>query len=186
VSGNALTNTITIIGLIINGAGLVFIAAQVILARRQLKENLSQAAREADRIKRQATVEFYMSTAQKVSEWRSIIPDDWDKVRIGAFTRNVYRRNDKAKMLVLASYLGFFEALAVAIRADVYDLTTFDAIAGSRILNICQNYQQFFALRRKEVGSSFAYRNLEWLGNALSELRASAAYENAPRQGKLT
>ncbi len=180
MSSNTAANITTVIGLSVNGAGLIFIAAQVVLARRQLKENLSQAAREAARIKRQATIEFYMSTMQKVSEWRSVVPDDWDKPKIEAFTRSVYRRNAKAKMLALASYLGYFEALAVAIRADIYELTVLDAIAGSRILNICQNYQQFFTLRRNQVGTVHAYENLEWLGKKIAKLRALEGYKNAP------
>lgn len=172
--------TSEVVGFIVNGVGLIFIAAQVVLARRQLRESLAQAAREAARIKRQATIEFYMATMRNVNEWRSVVPDDWDKLRIEAFTRSVYRRNGASKMLALASYLAYFEALAVAVRADVYDLTVLDAIAGSRILNICQNYQLFFSLRRNEVGSAFAYRNLEWLANSIHELRSSAEYENAP------
>lgn len=174
------SNALTLIGLIVNGVGLIFIAAQVVLARRQLRENLSQATSEAARIRRQATVEFYMSTMQKVSEWRSVLPADWDKQQIEAFTNRIYRRGGESKKLVLASYLAYFEALAVAVRAGIYDITVLDAIAGARILNISENYQRFFALRREEVGTVHAYRNLEWLAHSIGELRHSAGYENAP------
>lgn len=161
--------------------GLLFIAVQVVLARQQLRDNSDLSAKENLRVKRQATIDFYMATVEKVAGWRSILPDDWDGPRIDAYTKSLYgRRRDKEKMLVLASYLAFWEALAVAIRAGVYDLAVFDSIAGSRILNICENYQSFFVARRKEVGSAMAYVNLEWLAAELRALRASTNYDHSP------
>ena len=177
---NTLTIYATITGLVLNGAGLVFVATQVVLARQQLRHNLAQSVEEAKRIKRQATIEFYMATMAKVNEWRSILPGDWDRPRIDAFTREVYGRKGAGKMLILATYLAYFEALAVAVRGNVYDLAVLDAIAGSRILNICQNYQVFFERRRKEVGSDLAYHNLEWLGREIQRVRTSPGYTHAP------
>jgi hypothetical protein len=177
---NALAAWTTMVGLVINGLGLIFVATQVVLARRQLQDNLAQSSKEALRIKRQATIDFYMSTLQKVSEWRSILPDEWDKQKIDAYIHTAYSRKGRVKTLILASYLGYFEALAVAIRAEIYDLAVLDSIAGSRIINICENYQAFFVMRRKEVGTELAYRNLEWLGDEIRKLRASLEYTHAP------
>ena len=180
IVSNALAVSTTIIGLVINGIGLIFIAVQVVLARRQLRDNNDLSAKENLRLKRQATIDFYMSTTERVAAWRSSLPDDWDKREIDAYTKSVYGQRDKEKTLVLASYLGFWEALGVAIRAEIYDLAVFDSIAGSRILNICENYQEFFVARRKEVGSDLAYKNLEWLGAELRILRASPGYNHSP------
>jgi hypothetical protein len=177
---NSLAVSTTIIGLAINGIGLIFIAVQVVLARRQLRDNNDLSAKENMRIKRQATIDFYMATMEKVATWRSILPDDWDGPQIDAYTKSLYSgRHDKEKMLVLASYLAFWETLAVAIRAGIYDLAVFDSIAGSRILNICDNYQNFFVARRKEVGSNLAYVNLEWLAAELQIFRASNDYQHS-------
>lgn len=178
---NTLAVSTTIIGLAINGIGLVFIAVQVVLARRQLRDNNDLSTKENLRIKRQATIDFYMATVERVAEWRSILPDDWDGPAITAYMKSLYSgQRDKEKMLVLASYLAFWEALAVAIRAGIYDLAVFDSIAGSRILNICDNYQGFFVARRKEVGTDLAYVNLEWLAAELRIFRASNDYEHSP------
>jgi len=68
--------------------------------------------------------------------------------------------------------LQYFEALAVAVRSGSYDLTVLDSIAGSRIINICENYQSFFDKRRVEVGTSKAYEHLEWLGDEIRKHRA--------------
>jgi hypothetical protein len=153
---DTLAATTTIIGLAINAAGLVFVATQVVLARRQLQDNIDLSAKEALRVKRQATVDFYMTTMQKVSEWRSILPGDWDRSGIDAYLSSAYGRDGRAKIEILASYLQYFEALAVAVRFDIHDLSVLDLIAGSRIMNICENYRSFFVNRRKEVGVELA------------------------------
>ena len=177
---NTLAVLTTIIGLAINGAGLVFVATQVVLARRQLRDNLVLSSRETLRVKRQATVDFYMATMQKVGEWRSALPDDWDTRKIDVYVHSAYRLGGKGRRLTLANYLAYFETLAVAIRAGIYDLAVFDSIAGSRIINICDNYHKFFLARRREVGSDLAYINLEWLAAELRGLRASPDYAHSP------
>lgn len=48
---NTLAVSTTIIGLAINGIGLIFIAIQVVLARRQLRENNELSTRENLRLK---------------------------------------------------------------------------------------------------------------------------------------
>jgi hypothetical protein len=178
VSSNMLAISTTIIGLAISGLGLIFLAIQVRLARRQLRGNMELANKEALRVKRQATIDFYMSTMERVGEWRTKLPDDWDGAKIADYTRAAYGRRGEPKRLVLASYLAYFEALAVAIRRGIYDLSVLDSIAGSRVLNICQNYRNFFLARREEVGSDLAYRNLEWLAAEIKRIRSMADYRH--------
>jgi hypothetical protein len=125
----------TIVGLAINGIGIVFVAIQVTLARRQIRDNLRLSAEEAQRRKRQATIDFYMSTMEKVGQWRSVLPGDREKSRIEIFIKAAYGRKGTESRLALASYLGYFEALAVAVRVGIYDLAVLDSIAGSRIQN---------------------------------------------------
>lgn len=169
--GKTLTIVFTIIGLAINGLGLAFVAVQVVLARQQIRDGLEQSKREAGRLQRQSTIDFYMATAEKVSEWRAVLPNDWDKEAIDQYVNSAYRKKDSSKLQTLASYLGFFESLAVAVRSDIYDLAVLDQIAGSRIMNIAQNYQEFFVKRRIEVGADTAYRSLEWLGGEICKRR---------------
>ena len=71
--------------------------------------------------------------------WRSTLPDDWDEIGISAYTTSAYEHREKGKLLTAASYLAYFEALAVAVRSGIYDLATLDLIAGSRVINIAEN-----------------------------------------------
>jgi hypothetical protein len=113
-----------------------------------------------------------MSTIQKVNEWRSLLPDEWDKSAVEKYVDRAYNHGGKSGLHVLTGYLQYLEALAVAVRSGIYDLTVLNSIVGSRIINICENYQSFFDKRRAEVGTSKAYENLEWLGNEILEYRA--------------
>jgi Domain of unknown function (DUF4760) len=112
-----------------------------------------------------------MSTLQRVSEWRAVLPNDWDEREIGRYINKVYGRRGEDQRKILASYLSHFEALAVAVNSGIYDLEVIDAVAGSRIIHISQNYRPFFARRRKEVAADSAYRYLEWLGDEITEIR---------------
>lgn len=178
MSNNGLALLTTMIGLIINGVGLIFVATQVALARRQFRHNLDLSTKEAERVRRQATIESYMATMQRVAEWRSLLPDDWDRSAIDIYVRDAYRPRGKDKARVLANYLQYYEALSVAVLSGIYDRKTIDAIGGSRIINIAENYEAFFAKRRKEVGAGTAYENLELLARQLRELRESAGYRH--------
>jgi len=167
------TFTLAVLGLVINGLGLVFIATQVGLARRQIRNVLEQATAKASRLKRQATIDFYMSTLERLANWRIELPDEWDKEAVSAYIDRIYEPNHQEEGRTLASYLGYFETIAMAVRSDIYDLVVLDGIAGSRIVNITNNYRVFFQRRRAEVRASSAYENVEWLGRQITQLRKS-------------
>ena len=171
MSQNALTITLTVIGLTLNAAGLAFVATQVALARRQLEHLQRVTEAEVARGKRQAAIDFYMGAAPRIAAWRKALPNDWDKPAIEKFVRAALADPDHPALQDLAAYLGFFEALAVSVSSDVYDLAVLDAIAGSRICNIATNYRTFFEHRRREAKADSAYRELEWLCRRIQELR---------------
>lgn len=171
--GDVLTVVLTVIGLVINGTGLIFVATQVVLARRQLVHLQTVTETEVMRGRRQATIEFYMTTVHQVSEWRTALPGDWNKAAINDFVKCAYDSTDSGKLHHLTRYLGFFETLAAAVSVEIYALEVIDSIAGSRIINIAENYHPFFERRRIEVGADSAYRKLEWLGVRLQDLRNS-------------
>jgi hypothetical protein len=74
LSSDVLSLLITIITLIINGVGLIFVATQVVLARKQFMHLQTVSEAEAVRSKRQATIDFYVTVAQQMREWRLALP----------------------------------------------------------------------------------------------------------------
>ena len=157
--------------LLVGGAGLAFVAWQVLLARKQLKQAQEASAREVARGKRQATIDFYMTTVDQRSQWRAILPDDWDEAAIHAFIHKALTTGDVNQNRCLVDYLGYFETLAVAVSARVYDIEILDSLAGTRIRRIATNYRPYFLAARNTSGVAALYVELEWLGERLREAR---------------
>jgi hypothetical protein len=159
------------VGILANGIGLIFVASQVRLARRQFR--LSQEAQRADiiRRKRQSTVDFYMQTIDLRSKWKSVLPDDWEELEVHKFIHSAFKASNGDKLQYINDYLSYFETLAVATGADVYDLEMLDSIAGTRITSIAENYKPFFQLIRNRTGKLSLYVELESLGEKLRVIR---------------
>jgi hypothetical protein len=157
--------------LLVNGIGLSFVASQVALARRQFR--LSQRTQHAEiiRRKRQSTIDFYMTTADVRARWKAILPDDWEGAEIHKFIRAAYRSRDRTKLQYIIDYLAYFDALAIAVAAEVYDIDILDSLAGSRIRSIAKNYEPFFERARRSTGVSALYVELESLGEKLQAMR---------------
>ena len=173
MSSSTLETIISIVGLIINGIGLAFIGVQVVFARRQIRQAQEISQTENTRLKRQSTVDFYMTTVQQRSNWKSILPDDWDHEKIRKFIDGTLQKRDEDKLRCIADYLGYFEALAVAVGAGIYDLEVLHSMAGARIINIAKNYQPYYLHARNSTGVLDLYTELEWLSGKLEEINSN-------------
>ena len=160
-------------GLLANGIGLVFVASQVVLARRQFRHSQEAQHAETIRRKRQSTVDFYMTTVDVRTKWKAVLPDDWEEEKIRKFIHSAYRSRDRTKLQCITDYVSYFETLAVAVAAEVYDLEILDSIAGTRITSIAKNYRPFFERVRSMTGKPSLYVELESLGEKLQAMRAS-------------
>lgn len=177
VSEAATAALIGIIGLLINAAGLAFVATQVVLARRQLQHGQQIRDDEILRGKRQATIDFYMESVEQRRHWASVLPDDMNAQAVAEFVEAAFESDDKVKLQHITNYLGFFEALAVAVAADVYDLEILDSMDGSTIRKVAANYRPYFERARQIHDAPAFFTELEWLGRQLQELNGdSAAY----------
>jgi hypothetical protein len=174
MAGLSTTALLGVAGLLINGLGLGFVAIQVVLARRQLQHAQNVNQTEVTRGKRQSTIDFYMTTVEIRTKWKAVLPDDWETAAIHEFIEAAYASNDKAMLGCIVDYLGYFEALAVAIASEVYDLQILDSIAGTRIRSIARNYKPYFERARVVNGVPSLYVELEWLGERLEALRSAA------------
>jgi hypothetical protein len=81
----------------INVAALVFVGAQVLLARRALKEATQAQQREWERQRKQATIEASISTAEYRASLNAVLPwNDRDPKEVAAFLKEA--RGDRAKL----------------------------------------------------------------------------------------
>ncbi len=174
MSGESPASLVGMIGLALNAAGLGFVAVQVILARRELRNSQEINNAEIVRRKRQSTIDFYMTTVEQRARWKETLPDDWDESAIEQFIRTAFKKRDRVKLRCLADYFGYFEALAVAVAADVYDLEIIDSLAGARIIHIAQHYKEYFERVREATGVDDLYVELEWLARSLQDLRSAS------------
>ena len=166
-----MTIMIAATGVVINAVALGFVGIQVILARRQLSYLQETTETEVVRRKRQSTIDFYMATIEHIGDLRVRLPNDWEGGEIAAFISRAFQKGAREDIFAIARYLSYFEAVAVGVTMDVYDLKVINELAGSRILALANNYVPFFERRREEVGSNTPYENLQTLGSTLARLR---------------
>jgi hypothetical protein len=175
------------IGAGVNLFALLFVAGQVAIANRQLRH--AQATTEADieRRKRQATIDYFMSTLDQRAALSKDLPHVQDRHAIDRYVKSALggvatdassedgdRLSDVTpdqKRRRIGEYLSFYEAMAVAVASDVYDLTVLDAMDGGTIRDIATNYKPYFDGIRGTPESASWFVELEWLGEQIKKLR---------------
>jgi hypothetical protein len=160
-----------LIGLAINAAGIAFIALQVVLARRQIDQAQDINQQEITREKRQATIDFYMTTIEQRARLKETLPEDWDTERIETFINSAFSREHDAQLKCISDYLAYFEVLAVGIGANIYDLEVLFTIAEGRLLQVSRNYQPYVKAMREKTGLATLYIEFQWLAERLLEMR---------------
>jgi hypothetical protein len=124
------------IGIGVNALGLAFVASQVGLARRQLRHAQETNVDEIRRVKRQATMEYFMTTAEQRDRLAADLPSNQDLDAINRYIDAAFSEPDGTKRKRLRDYFSFYEAMAVAVAAGVYDLAVLDAMDGGTVLSI--------------------------------------------------
>jgi hypothetical protein len=151
------------VGAGVNAVGLAFVAIQVVLARRQLQHAQDTNNAEIRRVRRQATIEYFMSTVEQRERLAAGMPDSHDTDEINQYIDAAFSEEGGAKQRRLRDYFSFYEAMAVAVAADVYDLVVLDAMDGGTIRSITTNYRAYFQRVRGTPQSSTWFVELEWL-----------------------
>ncbi|MFC5061948.1 DUF4760 domain-containing protein [Actinomycetospora atypica] len=158
------------VGAGVNFLALLFVAGQVAIANRQLKHAQHTNEAEIRRRKRQATIDYFMSTVVERAELASELPDPSASADVKDAVKRALDGDARCRRLI-GDYLGFYETMAVAIASDVYDLETLDAMDGASIRYIADSYQHFFEAVRATPGRSAHYVELERLGLQIQHLR---------------
>lgn len=162
------------VGAGINFIALVFVAGQLGLANRQLRHAQSTNETEIVRRKRQATIEYFVSTAEHRVHLGKDLPPTSDTAAVERFvTELVGGPRDTPKHAALDRFLSFYEGIAVAVAADVYDLEVLDAIAGGEIRDVVRGYKPFLDAIRTTPASKSWFVELEWLAECIANLRGA-------------
>jgi hypothetical protein len=160
-----------VLGLLLNGIGLGFVAIQVALVRRESKLSEDKLEEERLRIKRQGTLDYSNSMLPQMKYFLSSLPDETDARAIQGIVRKCIAGENPDGLAVILEYLVSLEYFAVGVATGVYDLETINALDGSRIITAFKNYRPIVDERRRIYNRSSVFGELEWLCAALERLR---------------
>ncbi len=135
-----LSIVVAVSGLAINLVAFVGLIWQVRILVRQLRQDREATDRDHDRRQRQATLDFYAVTLDKMAELRSTLPYDRDEAGIREMLSRVTGEDDEIGKAI-TEYLSLFELLATGVRTGVFDLPVLNRAAGGRIRAIASNYR---------------------------------------------
>ena len=150
----------------VNFAALVFLGAQVMLARRALKETSKGQQQEWERQRKKASIDVSISTAQYREKLKAVLPwNDRDPGGVAAFLRSA--NGDREKLAPVRQYLNHLEDIAVGVAQGAFDLKTISMLQGSRIVDTVANYTPYIENIRQELRRPEIYSYLEALAQLL-------------------
>lgn len=151
---------------VISLAALVFLGAQVMLARRALKETSKAQQAEWDRQCKKASIEVSISTARYREELKEFLPwNDRDPEEVASFLK--VTNGDHEKLSPVRRYLNHMEDIAVGVKQGVFHLETISMLQGSRIIDTVANYEPYIKYVRQELRRPGIYMYLEELAERL-------------------
>jgi Domain of unknown function (DUF4760) len=157
----------------INLAALVFLGAQVMLARQAIKETADAQNKEWERQRKRSTLEALVSTAQYREELKAVLPwNDRDPKEMARFFEKY--KDDHSKLWPVREYLNHLEDLAVGVKQGVFDLETIIMADGNRILDVVVSYGPHIERVRREIESPTVYNDIEDLAELIKAQRGEA------------
>jgi hypothetical protein len=157
---------IDVITTVINFGALIFLGAQVMLARQAVKEASRGQEQEWLRQRKKAAIEASIYASQYQESLKAELPwNDSDPKAVSSFLEKA--KGDSAKLALVRAYLNSLEDLAVGVKQGVFDLETIYMLSGRRIIDTARNYEPYIKSIRKEVNSSTVYCDLEDLAEML-------------------
>jgi hypothetical protein len=163
-----------VIATAINFVALVFLGAQVMLARNALKETAKGQAQEWERQRRKSTLDALVATSRYRESLKAVLPwNDRDPEVMAAFLKTA--SGEHRKLGSLREYLNHLEDLAVGVKRDVFDLETIDMSEGTRIIDIVASYAPYIESIRRELNRPTTYSDIEDLAEMLKRLRQESA-----------
>lgn len=172
----------------INFAALVFLGAQVMLARKALREAAEGQGREWDRQRRKATIDAIVTTAQYRESLKSTLPwNDRDLEAMAAFFEKV--NGDHDRLAPVSGYLNHLDDLAVGVKQGVFDFETVSILEGNRLIDIAASYAPYIDSIRRELNRPTIWDDIDDLVELLKAARQgpiTTAGEKTPGTPPLT
>ena len=141
----------------INFVALVFLAAQVMLARRALKDTALAQREETARQRKQASIDMMVSTSQYRERLKADLPwHDRDPKIVAAFLHDA----SVQQLLPLREYLNHLEDLAVGVLQGVYDVEIVAILEGRRIIDAAVSYRPYIDRTREELDRPTIYGDI--------------------------
>lgn len=154
----------------INLSALIFLAAQVMLARKALREAAEGQEREWNRQRKKATIDATVATAQYRESIRALLPwNDRDPKAMAAFLEKA--GGDYDKLAPLSGYLNSLDDIAVGVKQGVLDLETVSMLFGSRIIDVVASYAPYMESIRRGLDRPQTWSDLDDLVELLKKLR---------------
>jgi len=161
---------VDIITTAISFAALVFLGAQVPLARKAINDASAGQEREWARQRRKAAIDVIVDTAPYRESLKSTVPwNDRDPESMAAFFERT--KGDHEMLAPVREYLNHLEDLAVGVKQGVYDLETVSILEGSRLIDIVVSYSPYIESTRRELNRPTLWNDLDDLANLLKALR---------------
>jgi Domain of unknown function (DUF4760) len=159
-------STAEVIATVINFAALVFLGAQVMLARRALRETAEAQRQEWERQRKKATIEASVSTARYREGLKAVLPwNDRSPKEVAAFLKEA--NGDHTKLTAVREYLNHLEDIAVGIKQGVFDLDTISMLDGNRIIDVVASYAPYIESVREELHRPTTYEDIEDLAEMI-------------------
>jgi hypothetical protein len=158
-------------GLLINGAGLTFLAIQVSLARHQAARTQQSETAEVVLQRKASTVSFLVATFEQDRTLRGTLPDAFDEAAVAAFAEQAISGDYPAVASALEGYLMLLETLALGVSIGIYDFETVFQMFGARINAVAKNYRPYIERRRQQTGVRTLYIEIEQLSNEVNSFR---------------
>ncbi|MFG1797786.1 DUF4760 domain-containing protein [Nocardia sp. NPDC049149] len=192
-----ISSTIAVIAIAVNIAALLFLGLQV----RQGVQNAAAVdkARQEEWVRRrkEASMQFYMSTLDRREHRMSTLPPDRDGVAIKRYLEDV--ESDNSKHSAVRTYLSYLEMLGTGVNSGVLDIEVIELYAGGTIVATWNNYGEWIAKTRVKFQSPRIYCQFEmmardiaqrrsipmWAPDSIEQVKASASDESAIEIGKL-
>jgi hypothetical protein len=159
-----------VITTVINLAALIFLGAQVMLARSALRETAEGQEREWGRQRKKAAIDAIVASAQYRESLKSTLPwNDMDPKVMADFFEKA--KGDYAQLAPLSEYLNHLEDLAVGVKQGVFDLETVSMLEGSRLIGILVSYAPYIEDVRREQNRPTIWNDLDDLVELIKMFR---------------